>query len=352
MKSLYPPDDLPSFYIVAPRYVRTSAGIRVMHLLCHWLNRLGYRAYLHIDPPWHGEAISPELTTPILTQSVIDIDYSRQITPIVILSEIVHDNPLRGGLVARFFGNYPGLLGGPTQFSSEEKLIAYSDKIAEALSVAFATLYVPAIDTRIFQPPQTPTSRNGSCAYLGKYKDVHGGSPFGLPNETEIFGRDEMADLTPSEIRALFYRKEYFYAFEDTALLTEAAMCGCVPVLMLNPHFTIPLGVSELKFTGYAVGASEDELKRARNTLYQVPEIYAERIDEFPDELKRVAELLIIEAFKKTYNVKVSLPLKPRVLLTYNGRVVTMAEVVKYIKLRGIGPLIKGILNFKRFRMP
>lgn len=352
MKSLYPPNDLPPFYIVAPRYVRTSAGIRVMHLLCHWLNRLGYRAYMHIDPPWFGDALSPELVTPVLTQSVVDLDFTRGLTPIVLLAEVAHSNPLNGGLVARFFGNYPGLLGGPKTFAVTERLIAYSDKIAAALTSPFAILYVPAIDTRIFCPPSTEGERQGSCAYLGKYKDVHGGEPFGLPEGTEIFGRDEIADLSPTQIRDLFYKKDYFYAFEDTALFAEAAMCGCVPVLMLNQHFSVPLGLAELNFAGFAIGASEQELKRAKETLALVSEVYTQRIMEFPAKLSDVADRLIQEARKQPYSNPVTLPAKPRTLLTYKGRVVTLEEIHKFIKVRGVAAFIKSLTNLSRFRVP
>ena len=35
------------YYIEAPPYRRTSAGIKVLHLLCHALNRIGEDAYVY-----------------------------------------------------------------------------------------------------------------------------------------------------------------------------------------------------------------------------------------------------------------------------------------------------------------
>jgi hypothetical protein len=338
-ESLFPSDKEPPFYVVAPRYIRTSAGIKALHLLCHWLNQIGYRSYLHIDPPWTGSTVSSELATPLLTQSVVDFDFERGLTPIVILPEILHGNPLSGGLVARFLGNYPGLLGGPKTFSDDEKIIAYSEKIAEAIETCFATLHIPTIDTRVFRPPVTNIERNGSCAYLGKYKDVHGGEPFGLPDGTVIFGRDQIGDLTPKEIRDLFYEKTYFYAFEDTALLVEAALCGCVPILMLNEHFSVPLGLKEFNYAGFAVGASESEIGRAKETLPEVAEIYSKMIREFPKKLEILAGRLAAEALQQPYEKPVtlpkSIPFVPDLVLP-DGRIFTLSFARNYIADRGL----------------
>jgi hypothetical protein len=350
MKSLYPPDDLPSFYVVAPRYVRTSAGIRAMHLICHWLNRIGFRAYMHIDPPWLGTATSPELLTPILTQSIVDLDYQRGLMPIVIMGEVAFRNPLNTGLVVRFVGNYPGLLGGPEKFSPTERVLAYSAEIAKSIGDVFAILYVPAIDTRIYNPPATISERIGACAYLGKYRDVHGGKPFGLPEGTMIFDRDEISGLSPSDIRTLFYKREYFYAFEDTALLTEAALCGCIPVLMLNDHFSLPLGLREIQFAGHAIGPTEAEIERARGTLPQVVEIYKKLIQVFPEQLADVAKRLADEARAMLYTERVVLPKAAPAGLSYNGRMITAAEIARYIKLRGPLAFFSAASQLSKFK--
>ena len=43
------------YYVFAPDYVRTSAGIRVMHQICDTLNRLGEEAYLTMSASGFGQ---------------------------------------------------------------------------------------------------------------------------------------------------------------------------------------------------------------------------------------------------------------------------------------------------------
>ncbi|VVB47687.1 protein of unknown function [Beijerinckiaceae bacterium RH AL1] len=48
--NLIPPLSNP-FFIVSPPLARISAGVTVLHLLCHYLNRLGEAAYIVHYPP-------------------------------------------------------------------------------------------------------------------------------------------------------------------------------------------------------------------------------------------------------------------------------------------------------------
>ena len=64
------------YYIVSPNYTRESAGIRALHLLCHYLNINGERAYLLIYPYRNSTPSSPDLYTPLLTQEIVNNDCS------------------------------------------------------------------------------------------------------------------------------------------------------------------------------------------------------------------------------------------------------------------------------------
>ncbi len=120
-------EDANPFYIVSPRYVRTSAGIRVLHHLCNILNRLGYPAFMIISPDFEGEnVISPQLVTPVLTKRVAEAHYRSQLTPITIYPEVVNGNPFDAPFIVRFLGNFPGLLGGQVQFPPDEVIVPYS----------------------------------------------------------------------------------------------------------------------------------------------------------------------------------------------------------------------------------
>ena len=69
MRLIYPETGDP-YYIVAPSYIGTSAGVRALHLLCHSLNVSGRSAYLLPDPAsvrltFHTH---PDLLTPCVTE--------------------------------------------------------------------------------------------------------------------------------------------------------------------------------------------------------------------------------------------------------------------------------------------
>lgn len=82
----YPPLHVASprpYYIVAPAYRHNSAGIRVMHMLCHLLNRCGQDAYLYsstTNPMWH---------TPLLTNELRQQHEQAGRQPIVVYPEVV-----------------------------------------------------------------------------------------------------------------------------------------------------------------------------------------------------------------------------------------------------------------------
>jgi hypothetical protein len=54
--NLFPTPGAP-YYIVSPPYTEKSAGVKVLHMLCHALNVSGQRAYMIImnTPPQGGE---------------------------------------------------------------------------------------------------------------------------------------------------------------------------------------------------------------------------------------------------------------------------------------------------------
>lgn len=268
------PEKRHPYYIVAPRYIRTSAGIKALHLLCHALNRLGERAYL-ITYPYYppAYATNPELNTPLLTQRVLEYDFEAGLTPIVVYPETVPGNPFHAPFVVRYVLNYPGLLGGDTTYGEDEFCVTYSEHLAKSVCNSRLTLFLPASDPRVFHP-YPRVQRKGSCFYAGKYKYHHGGEFYEITNNSVEITRDQPDSPTPGQIADLFRRSELFYTYENTALAIEALLCECPVVFLPNPYLDHIIGIEEHGWDGIAWGYDDGEIARAKNTVHNASEHY------------------------------------------------------------------------------
>jgi hypothetical protein len=288
LTSLWPERHHP-YYIVTPVYVRNSAGIRCLHLLAHWLNRLGHSAWL-VASSLQDVALrtDPALSTPELTPAIANYHYANNLTPIVVYPEIANGNPLQAAVVARYVLNFPGLLGGDAAYSPEELVFGFSSKLAEAGGAPESVLHIPSIDAALFSPePVVP--RHGTCHYIHKYR-AKGGEAFRLPPGSIEIPHDSAA-MGHKEIAELFRRSELFYTYENTSLMQEACLCGCPAVMMPNEWLTAPIVSQELGLDGIAWGDSAEEVGRARATVSLVRQNYARTVASFFPQLKRFVTL-------------------------------------------------------------
>jgi hypothetical protein len=170
--SIMPPATNPFFIVTSP-YTQGSAGITVLHLLCHYLNRAGANAWLvHYLPetaPLPAAGMSLQIQTeiplglqaPLITQDIIELYDRHRLTPIVIYPEIF-DNPLQAAFFGRYILNYPGKLAAKYEQESNFDL-AYSQILADHCAAVSPhrpppdTLFIPTVDlafwTRRPSPP-------------------------------------------------------------------------------------------------------------------------------------------------------------------------------------------------------
>lgn len=316
VNALLPPHGRHPYYIVVPRYIRTSAGIRCLHLLCHWLNRKGQLAYLLITPHWNGLEVSPELTTPIVTQAIASAHFEMGLTPIVVAGE-VYEETVASAVRVHFIGNYPGLLGGPKEYPPDQLCFGYSKHLAEHVGQPENVLHIPPVNTRIFSPKPN-VKRSGTCFYAAKFQDVYLGKVFGIPEDCFEITRDRPGQLTQEQLAELFQRTELLYLFEDSAIGIEAAMCGCPVVLMPSEFFSRPLAIEEAGWDGFAWGMDESELARARATVGNVYRNYTRNFDVFFQQLDHFVDLTQAKAraFQPTAELKLAvdssqMPVRP-----------------------------------------
>ncbi|MDR3529799.1 MAG: hypothetical protein P4L90_04450 [Rhodopila sp.] len=308
--SLYPEVGHSPYYVVTPRYIQSSAGVRCLHLLIHWLNRIGCHAYAYFPSEWESEyrmKVNPDLITPPLTQDIIDFHFANMRSPIVICPEIFPGTLPNAPLTVRWFGNYPGAIASLETSERCDMKYAFSRRLAVALGEPENVLCIPVIDTRTFRKDDT-RERHGSCFYASKFKMFFGGVPFDLPPGSIEITRDLPDSQTPQEIAELFRRSEYFYCFEESALVVEAGLCGCPTILMKSEYFTNPLGVDDFGWDGFAWGNDRSEVDRAKQTVHKVERNYEDLIKRFFPQLEAFVTKTQAAAAGCSYPTAIRLP--------------------------------------------
>jgi hypothetical protein len=274
------------YYIVTPRYIRTSAGVKALHLLCHCLNRAGQEAHLIIYPAWVAtDVVHPDLLTPLLTRATIARHAASGVSPIVVYPETVRGNPLGARTIVRYLLNFPGLLGGAEKYPATETIFGYSRALAAAGGAPERVLFIPASDATIFTPPTGPHERRGSCFCAMKYRLEHKGQPGPATADSVEITRDRPDSPEPAAIAELFRRSEVFYSYENTALALEAALCLCPTVFLPNPWLTELIAAKEMGWDGFAWGTDPAEIARAKATVHLSRARYLSNYVTFWDQL-------------------------------------------------------------------
>lgn len=317
------------YFIYANDFIYKSAGVKLMHYLCHLINQAGYRAY--ITPC----ITSPILNTPLLTNDVVEYYQLNGVEPIGIYGERVSGNPLNTKSVVRYLGNYINHFNDIVSYNDKDLILSYSEGM-NLQSDEEIVLHIPLVDTNIFKYPNEKITRKGSLVYAGKYVDVHGGDL--LPEHKNLYQITRASNSeTPEQLKDLFQKSEVLYVYENTALSIEAVLCGCVVVLVPNKYFDKIIGESEYKRLGMAWGTDRLEVDRAKNTVIDAKINYQKLIDQIPNQLNFFLE--------RSQNLPISISEYPvRVnstssILNYRFKDIDVIKF-KWLKQKSIGFLL------------
>ena len=303
------------YYIISPSYNKKSAGILVLHMLCHHLNLKGFPAYL-VNQDNDKYFINPDLVTPILNDDILSSHKKLKRNPICIYHDSTKGNPINSKCVVRYLLNYSGLLGGDTKYDKNDLIFSYAKKIEEDLNKRNISqqngniLFMPISNPKIFYPPQdSDVKRSGSCFYAHKYKNSHGGKLFDDTNNSVEIKNNTKDAQTKEEIATLLRKSEIFYAYEDTSLINEAILCGCPVVLLKNDFFTDePLAIKELGLDAIALSNTPSEIARAKKTILTAQKKFFDNIEVFFIQLNDFIIKTQEHSFKKkVYDLQIKL---------------------------------------------
>jgi len=275
------------FYIYAPPWRDSSAGIRVLHYLCHSLNVVGCQAWLVLSNPKSKEQlVNPGLDTPVLSKLQAKLHKSLGRSPVVVYSETILGNPLKAMRVMRWVLNFPGALGGSLHFPKEEYVVAYSNKIKEHVSNCDDVLFLPAVDMN--ELPHGVAKQKGlALVYAGKYRSYVGAPPILPDDPTELF-RDGEAKLSRKEFLNEIAKAEKIYLFENSSVATEAVLMNTLAIFIQNEFLGSIIAESELGSGGVSIGFEEKDLEKAKDTLPEAKLKYEEAQENFWEQLRSI----------------------------------------------------------------
>lgn len=278
-----------SYYIVAPQYVEIIAGFRVLWKLAASLRERGYDAkvvlYNDISKVFFtGDGQSP---WGIETIDAKDIDKDG----VVVYPEIVDGNPLGVKTVARILLN---------KVNTFHKANIDSSEIRFAFTKAFLmddmterdVFYIPTVETDLFKSDGSE-DRTNKLVYFGKSATMRWNSE--LIEKTKHLWADAIEikrgpqDRFPNtrEKLAELMRSGYIlYTYDDTtAIIMEAAMCGC-PVIVMTDRIT------EKEFNERAlfmdgIGFGEEQKEHAEKTVKRAYKESLRQIKTFDKNLTK-----------------------------------------------------------------
>ncbi len=283
------------FYIVAPPYTTQSAGIRVLHLLCHLINTHGGSAFILYEPKVLPKAANKYLNSKLSTTLLSTFDLKKHkrlsLKIIVIYPEIIWGNPYHSSRVARYLLNFPGLLKGPSYYKMTDFVFSYSESINNSYPESQGQLFIPTLNTENFWFTGNE-KREFTCYYAAKHKSL-GGQPIGLPEGCVEITRGK-GSLSQQQVGDLLRRSKCIYIFENTHLIYEAVMCGCPVVIKFNEHFKELIGNEHFSLNGITFSDSEKDLRIAYEKIpealkgyQQLEEITLSQLKVFSQKIER-----------------------------------------------------------------
>jgi len=217
-----------NYFIVTPSYSTSSAGVKLLHMLCHALNQNGKHAKLIFTTTkeiYYGNAncVCPELKTPPAIQGVDIIDDNS----IVIYPEVVTDNPLNAKNVVRYFLYYDSkIMGKKVEVGARDFTISYSKQFyPTAHYTLFSPQFNPIFNTLNTKPLK---DRQLDITYIGK-GNLYGNTSV-IKNSLYI---DRNWPAGQEQLSILLKQTRFFYTWDSvTSMIPEAVLCGAMPVFL------------------------------------------------------------------------------------------------------------------------
>ena len=253
---------VPTFLIHTPNYSHMHSGIRCLFLLCHHLNRLGYRAFVT------GSGAPAALLAPHADAAFIARRRQKARNDIMIYPEITAGNPHGFRRVVRYLLNKQRTPFGPDDF-----VLHYADEFQTA-GLPSRLLWIPLLDRAVFHPRNAPRERSGFLVYSVRHAPDLAMMPDWVQPHT-LISKSQPRD--PLALADLYRRSRALITWERTAAIGEAMFCGCPVILVPNPTLELEPIVRRTFGFGFRVGWDERGLGHAARTVPLATALYRMR---------------------------------------------------------------------------
>lgn len=206
------------YYIYAPPFSWSSAGIIVMHRLAHELRNKGCEVYINTEEQ------NPNYP-PINVLRHIDVD------GIAVYPEIVHGNPFCCKNVVRYILHIPGYWGGPKTFNESDLLFVYDDEWNRVAGLNLPDeriLTIMCVEEQHF--PNYGWKRDRDYYFIGKGRNLNL-----HPQTAKFFGGKEDFKTTPQRKAMVdnLNKCKDFYTYDTACGINEiAGLCGANVVVI------------------------------------------------------------------------------------------------------------------------
>jgi len=305
--------DRPVYLIYAHPWVTWSAGVRVLHFLCDFLNSSGVEAYLVLHGPYQSQETSDLLRTPMMNQDLLDQFLFMNRKLVAIYPESIPGNPLHAPFVIRWILNFPALLAGDTTFEGET-VLAYSRVILEHLpkNQRDGILFIPAVKYKEMKELAEigfgELTKKFELVYAQKYRALGGKPKVDSANLMEItrFGK---RSPSRSETLRLVANASVVHAFENTTLITEALILGTPVICHKNRFFNQLIAQYELDMSGISWNPKVIIQPDAKKNLKLLQEVESEA----QEKINLIFSSLVLKSQAPIGQLKIVLPRRRRV---------------------------------------
>ncbi|MBQ5606430.1 MAG: hypothetical protein IIU87_04385 [Prevotella sp.] len=233
--------------------------------------------------------------TPVTTMSGIKIQhnpfYNRN-KAIVLYPEFTYGNPLYARDVVRWFLFYNRFRPEDNAYGKKDLFIAYREIFNDiTLNPEQHIINIKYFDSTLYRQYNFK-ERKGNCYILRKGKNRTD-----IPSSFDGPCFDD--NMSQEDLVKIFNEHKYCYSYDTQTFYSSiAAVCGCIPIVMLEPDKTIDDYLNEeerSKHYGVAYGNTPDQIEYAIKTRGQL----LESLDF--DEINRLNALKFVEIVERRF---------------------------------------------------